>query len=170
MNLGRAVLNSGSWKKIWTNYPNWIYTVKIFYHDVTFSRFAVGRNTLPKLGLKLTISWKSSLKGPDLQQSMIKGQFTKNGTFINILAILRPIWPQLCMLNKSASHLRTSFLVLVISSTESFTPRINLQGISSWFNIHTFKSYTKTAVYWVELLINSIQCKVLDNKNEKTRS
>ena len=113
MNLGRAVLNSGSWKKIWTNYPNWIYTVKIFYHDVTFSRFAVGRNTLPKLGLKLTISWKSSLKGPDLQQSMIKGQFTKNGTFINILAILRPIWPQLCMLNKSASHLRTSFLVLV---------------------------------------------------------
>ena len=114
MNLGRAVLNSGSWKKIWTNYPNWIYTVKIFYHDVTFSRFAVGRNTLPKLGLKLTISWKSSLKGPDLQQSMIKGQFTKNGTFINILAILRPIWPQLCMLNKSASHLRTSFLVLVI--------------------------------------------------------
>ena len=44
---------------------------------------------------------------------MIKGQFTKNGTFINILAILRPIWPQLCMLNKSASHLRTSFLVLV---------------------------------------------------------
>ena len=116
MNLGRAVLNSGSWKKIWTNYPNWIYTVKIFYHDVTFSRFAVGRNTLPKLGLKLTISWKSSLKGPDLQQSMIKGQFTKNGTFINILAILRPIWPQLCMLNKSASHLRTSFLVLVISN------------------------------------------------------
>ena len=115
MNLGRAVLNSGSWKKIWTNYPNWIYTVKIFYHDVTFSRFAVGRNTLPKLGLKLTISWKSSLKGPDLQQSMIKGQFTKNGTFINILAILRPIWPQLCMLNKSASHLRTSFLVLVTS-------------------------------------------------------
>ena len=114
MNLGRAVLNSGSWKKIWTNYPNWIYTVKIFYHDVTFSRFAVGRNTLPKLGLKLTISWKSSLKGPDLQQSMIKGQFTKNGTFINILAILRPIWPQLCMLNKSASHLRTSFLVLVL--------------------------------------------------------
>ena len=113
MNLGRAVLNSGSWKKIWTNYPNWIYTVKIFYHDVTFSRFAVGRNTLPKLGLKLTISWNSSLKGPDLQQSMIKGQFTKNGTFINILAILRPIWPQLCMLNKSASHLRTSFLVLV---------------------------------------------------------
>ena len=114
MNLGRVVLNSGSWKKIWTNYPNWIYTVKIFYHDVTFSRFAVGRNTLPKLGLKLTISWKSSLKGPDLQQSMIKGQFTKNGTFINILAILRPIWPQLCMLNKSASHLRTSFLVLVL--------------------------------------------------------
>ena len=114
MNLGRAVLNSGSWKKIWTNYPNWIYTVKIFYHDVTFSRFAVGRNTLPKLGLKWTISWKSSLKGPDLQQSMIKGQFTKNGTFINILAILRPIWPQLCMLNKSASHLRTSFLVLVL--------------------------------------------------------
>ena len=41
------------------------------------------------------------------------GQFTKNRTFINILAILRPIWPQLCMLNKSASHLRTSFLVLV---------------------------------------------------------
>ena len=117
MNLGRAVLNSGSWKKIWTNYPNWIYTVKIFYHDVTFSRFAVGRNTLPKLGLKLTISWKSSLKGPDLQQSMIKGQFTKNGTFINILAILRPIWPQLCMLNKSASHLRTSFLVLVYICT-----------------------------------------------------
>ena len=113
MNLGRAVLNSGSWKKIWTNYPNWIYTVKIFYHDVIFSRFEVGRNTLPKLGLKWTISWKSSLKGPDLQQSMIKGQFTKNGTFINILAILRPIWPQLCMLNKSASHLRTSFLVLV---------------------------------------------------------
>ena len=121
MNLGRAVLNSGSWKKIWTNYPNWIYTVKIFYHDVTFSRFAVGRNTLPKLGLKLTISWKSSLKGPDLQQSMIKGQFTKNGTFINILAILRPIWPQLCMLNKSASHLRTSFLVLVFRM-----PNLNL--------------------------------------------
>ena len=120
MNLGRAVLNSGSWKKIWTNYPNWIYTVKIFYHDVTFSRFAVGRNTLPKLGLKLTISWKSSLKGPDLQQSMIKGQFTKNGTFINILAILRPIWPQLCMLNKSASHLRTSFLVLVKNLTIHF--------------------------------------------------
>ena len=122
MNLGRAVLNSGSWKKIWTNYPNWIYTVKIFYHDVTFSRFAVGRNTLPKLGLKLTISWKSSLKGPDLQQSMIKGQFTKNGTFINILAILRPIWPQLCMLNKSASHLRTSFLVLVINAISALGP------------------------------------------------
>ena len=129
MNLGRAVLNSGSWKKIWTNYPNWIYTVKIFYHDVTFSRFAVGRNTLPKLGLKLTISWKSSLKGPDLQQSMIKGQFTKNGTFINILAILRPIWPQLCMLNKSASHLRTSFLVLVSLM------RCFLHEIYYWLNL-----------------------------------
>ena len=138
MNLGRAVLNSGSWKKIWTNYPNWIYTVKIFYHDVTFSRFAVGRNTLPKLGLKLTISWKSSLKGPDLQQSMIKGQFTKNGTFINILAILRPIWPQLCMLNKSASHLRTSFLVLVMYSlgvavNGLWCKHSFLQYVNCWF-------------------------------------
>ena len=138
MNLGRAVLNSGSWKKIWTNYPNWIYTVKIFYHDVTFSRFAVGRNTLPKLGLKLTISWKSSLKVPDLQQSMIKGQFTKNGTFINILAILRPIWPQLCMLNKSASHLRTSFLVLVLERiltacihTNIYFPLYEIRNINS---------------------------------------
>ena len=135
MNLGRAVLNSGSWKKIWTNYPNWIYTVKIFYHDVTFSRFAVGRNTLPKLGLKWTISWKSSLKGPDLQQSMIKGQFTKNGTFINILAILRPIWPQLCMLNKSASHLRTSFLVLV-KKTNTCIPCVQI-------SFSSFHAYTK---------------------------
>ena len=134
MNLGRAVLNSGSWKKIWTNYPNWIYTVKIFYHDVIFSRFEVGRNTLPKLGLK----WKSSLKGPDLQQSMIKGQFTKNGTFINILAILRPIWPQLCMLNKSASHLRTSFLVLVIIQMHYFlfNQKMYTKALSRWFPFH----------------------------------
>ena len=156
MNLGRAVLNSGSWKKIWTNYPNWIYTVKIFYHDVTFSRFAVGRNTLPKLGLKLTISWKSSLKGPDLQQSMIKGQFTKNGTFINILAILRPIWPQLCMLNKSASHLRTSFLVLVTIETIKLILSTNSSILFLYVNVNVcaFNSNFN----WFH------------NKNEKTRS
>ena len=149
MNLGRAVLNSGSWKKIWTNYPNWIYTVKIFYHDVTFSRFAVGRNTLPKLGLKLTISWKSSLKGPDLQQSMIKGQFTKNGTFINILAILRPIWPQLCMLNKSASHLRTSFLVLVFKNSGGFFSMKEI--VFQFFNSNSLFRGVKT-IFWAKVV------------------
>ena len=42
------------------------------------------------MGLKGTFSWKSFLKGPDLQKSMLKGQFTKKGSF----AILWPFFEQ----------------------------------------------------------------------------